>query len=215
MTAYARVTVRGLKPPQRSEVLELLKRYSVKFWDAFDLGGKMMAARFALCVHVARATTRSSTRILGHEHARSLSSDTDFSGIKERTLVAVKPDGVQRRLIGEVIKRFEQRGFRLVGLKMLPVWEGHNVVRSSRMLVGSTDPAEAAPGTIRGDFSVHISSHHEGPWLEAKLDLKIKITTQTHRYSQEHPFIQSVKGAALTCFSYYGKETVINTCISP
>uniref|UniRef100_A0A671RYP7 Nucleoside diphosphate kinase n=1 Tax=Sinocyclocheilus anshuiensis TaxID=1608454 RepID=A0A671RYP7_9TELE len=117
----------------------------------------MMAARFALCVHVARATTRSSTCILGHEHARSLSSDTDFSGIKERTLVAVKPDGVQRRLIGEVIKRFEQRGFRLVGLKMLQVWEGHNVVRSSRMLVGSTDPAEAAPGTIRGDFSVHIS----------------------------------------------------------
>uniref|UniRef100_A0A673K3A8 Nucleoside diphosphate kinase n=1 Tax=Sinocyclocheilus rhinocerous TaxID=307959 RepID=A0A673K3A8_9TELE len=118
---------------------------------------KMMAARFALCVHVARAATRSSTRVLGHGLARSLSSDTDFSGIKERTLVAVKPDGVQRRLIGEVIKRFEQRGFRLVGLKMLQVWEGHNVVRSSRMLVGDTDPAEAALGTIRGDFSVHIS----------------------------------------------------------
>lgn len=45
----------------------------------------------------------------------------DFPGIKERTLVAVKPDGVQRRLIGEIIKRFEQRGFRLVGLKMLQV----------------------------------------------------------------------------------------------
>uniref|UniRef100_A0A9J7X005 Nucleoside diphosphate kinase n=1 Tax=Cyprinus carpio carpio TaxID=630221 RepID=A0A9J7X005_CYPCA len=117
----------------------------------------MMAARFALCFHVARAATRSSTRVLGHGHARSLSSDTDFSGIKERTLVAVKPDGVQRRLIGEVIKRFEQRGFRLVGLKMLQVWEGHNVVRSTRMLVGCTDPAEAAPGTIRGDFSVHVS----------------------------------------------------------
>uniref|UniRef100_A0A8C2J372 Nucleoside diphosphate kinase n=1 Tax=Cyprinus carpio TaxID=7962 RepID=A0A8C2J372_CYPCA len=118
---------------------------------------KMMAARFALCVHVARAATWSPKRVLGHGLARSLSSDTDFSGIKERTLVAVKPDGVQRRLIGEVIKRFEQRGFRLVGLKMLQVWEGHNVVRSSRMLVGDTDPAEAAPGTIRGDFSVHIS----------------------------------------------------------
>lgn len=152
----------------------------------------MMAVRFALSVHhVARAATRSSTRALGHGHARSLSSDSDFSGIKERTLVAVKPDGVQRRLIGEVIKRYEQRGFRLVGLKMLQasdkllaqhyvslqkkpfyssllyymtsgpivamVWEGHNVVRSSRMLVGDTDPAEAAPGTIRGDFSVHIS----------------------------------------------------------
>uniref|UniRef100_A0A671TA31 Nucleoside diphosphate kinase n=1 Tax=Sinocyclocheilus anshuiensis TaxID=1608454 RepID=A0A671TA31_9TELE len=118
---------------------------------------KMMAARFALCVHVARAATRSSTRVLGQGLARSLSSDTAFQQVKERTLVAVKPDGVQRRLIGEVIKRFEQRGFRLVGLKMLQVWEGHNVVRSSRMLVGDTDPAEAAMGTIRGDFSVHIS----------------------------------------------------------
>ncbi|XP_056117711.1 nucleoside diphosphate kinase A-like [Rhinichthys klamathensis goyatoka] len=152
---------------------------------------KMMFVRFALGVHGARAATRSSTRALGHGHARSLSSDTDLSGFKERTLVAVKPDGVQRRLIGDVIKRFEQRGFRLVGLKMLQasdkllaqhyislrkkpfyssllyymtsgpvvamVWEGHNVVRSSRMLVGDTDPADASPGTIRGDFSVHIS----------------------------------------------------------
>ncbi|XP_053551271.1 nucleoside diphosphate kinase, mitochondrial [Bombina bombina] len=109
----------------------------------------------------------------------------------ERTLVAVKPDGVQRRLVGEVIKRFEQRGFKLVGLKLLQaseailaehyhdlrrkpfypslirymasgpvvamVWEGHNVVRSSRMMVGDTDSAQAKPGTIRGDFSVHIS----------------------------------------------------------
>lgn len=49
----------------------------------------------------------------------------DLSGIKERTLVAVKPDGVQRRLIGDVIKRFEQRGFRLVGLKMLQVRDSH------------------------------------------------------------------------------------------
>ncbi|XP_056117710.1 nucleoside diphosphate kinase A-like [Rhinichthys klamathensis goyatoka] len=152
---------------------------------------KMMFVRFALGVHGARAATRSSTRALGHGHVRSLSSDTDLSGIKERTLVAVKPDGVQRRLIGDVIKRFEQRGFRLVGLKMLQasdkllaqhyislrkkpfyssllyymtsgpvvamVWEGHNVVRSSRMLVGDTNPADASPGTIRGDFSVHIS----------------------------------------------------------
>ncbi|XP_051742134.1 nucleoside diphosphate kinase, mitochondrial isoform X3 [Ctenopharyngodon idella] len=117
----------------------------------------MMAVRLALCVHVARAATRTSTRALGLGHARSFSSDTDFLGIKERTLVAVKPDGVQRRLIGDVIKRFEKKGFRLVGLKMLQVWEGHNVVKSTRMLVGDTDPAEAAPGTIRGDFSVHIS----------------------------------------------------------
>ncbi|KAJ9464735.1 Nucleoside diphosphate kinase [Diplonema papillatum] len=37
----------------------------------------------------------------------------------ERTFVAVKPDGVQRCLVGEVIKRFEQKGFKLVGMKMI------------------------------------------------------------------------------------------------
>ncbi|OBS74376.1 hypothetical protein A6R68_15082 [Neotoma lepida] len=103
---------------------------------------------------------------------------------QERTLVAVKPDGVQRRLVGTVIQRFERRGFKLVGMKMLQVsafgpsymssgpvvamvqqgrgngtgvWEGHNVVHISRIMIGHTDSMEAAPGTIRGDFSVHIS----------------------------------------------------------
>ncbi|KAM6166180.1 nucleoside diphosphate kinase, mitochondrial [Erethizon dorsatum] len=110
---------------------------------------------------------------------------------QERTLVAVKPDGVQRRLVGTVIQRFERRGFKLVGMKMLQapenilaehyqdlqrkpfypalisymssgpvvamVWEGYNVVRASRAMIGHTDSTEAAPGTIRGDFSIHIS----------------------------------------------------------
>lgn len=40
---------------------------------------------------------------------------------RERTLIVVKPDGVQRRLVGRIIQRFEQRGFKLVGLKMLQV----------------------------------------------------------------------------------------------
>uniref|UniRef100_A0A8D2DNI1 Nucleoside diphosphate kinase n=1 Tax=Sciurus vulgaris TaxID=55149 RepID=A0A8D2DNI1_SCIVU len=79
------------------------------------------------------------------------------SWTQERTLVAVKPDGVQRRLIGAVIQRFERRGFKLVGMKMLQVWEGYNVVRTSRAMIGHTDSTEAAPGTIRGDFSIHIS----------------------------------------------------------
>lgn len=39
----------------------------------------------------------------------------------ERTLVIVKPDGVQRGLIGEVLKRLETRGLKLVGLKMMSV----------------------------------------------------------------------------------------------
>jgi nucleoside-diphosphate kinase len=37
----------------------------------------------------------------------------------ERTFVMVKPDGVERRLVGEIIRRFEARGLRLIGLKML------------------------------------------------------------------------------------------------
>ncbi|XP_017658139.2 nucleoside diphosphate kinase, mitochondrial isoform X2 [Nannospalax galili] len=76
---------------------------------------------------------------------------------QERTLVAVKPDGVQRRLVGTVIQRFERRGFKLVGMKMLQVWEGYNVVHISRAMIGHTDSTRATPGTIRGDFSVHIS----------------------------------------------------------
>ncbi|KAM3597586.1 uncharacterized protein V6R79_006476 [Siganus canaliculatus] len=110
---------------------------------------------------------------------------------KERTLIVVKPDGVQRRLIGQIIHRFEQRGFKLVGLKMLQVsedllsqhycqlrtkpfypsllhymtsspvvvmaWEGHKVIQTSRTMVGHTDPAEAQAGTVRGDFSFHVS----------------------------------------------------------
>ncbi|XP_006103733.1 nucleoside diphosphate kinase, mitochondrial [Myotis lucifugus] len=113
------------------------------------------------------------------------------SWTRERTLVAVKPDGVQRRLVGDVIRRFERRGFKLVGMKMIQapesilaehyhdlqrkpfypalisymssgpvvamVWEGPNVVCTSRAMIGHTDSAEAAPGTIRGDFSFHIS----------------------------------------------------------
>ncbi|XP_030262889.1 nucleoside diphosphate kinase, mitochondrial [Sparus aurata] len=119
---------------------------------------------------------------------RSLSS---VPGVRERTLIAIKPDGVQRRLVGQIIQRFEQRGFKLVGLKMLQVsddllsqhygqlrtkpfypgllqymtsgpvvamvWEGYKVIESSRMMVGHTNPAEAQPGTVRGDFSIHVS----------------------------------------------------------
>ncbi|KAM6905344.1 nucleoside diphosphate kinase, mitochondrial [Xenentodon cancila] len=116
---------------------------------------------------------------------------TDVPDVRQRTLIAVKPDGVQRRLVGQIIQRFEQRGFKLVGLKMLKasedllsehycelrtkpfyhsllsymtsgpvvvmVWEGHNVVQTSRVMVGHTNPAEAQTGTVRGDFSIHVS----------------------------------------------------------
>ena len=107
----------------------------------------------------------------------------------ERTFVMIKPDGVQRGLIGEVVKRFEQKGFKLVAAKLMApskeiaethyaehrekpffgelvsfitsgpvfamVWEGDNIISVSRSMIGKTNPAEAAPGTIRGDFAVH------------------------------------------------------------
>ncbi|MEQ2296452.1 Nucleoside diphosphate kinase, mitochondrial [Ameca splendens] len=119
------------------------------------------------------------------------SKSTGLPDVRERTLVAIKPDGVQRRLVGQIIQRFEQRGFKLVGLKMLQasqdvlsehycnlrtkpfynnvvrymtsgplvvmVWEGHNVVQTSRTMVGHTNPAQAQAGTVRGDFSIHVS----------------------------------------------------------
>ncbi|NXJ98108.1 NDKM protein, partial [Corythaixoides concolor] len=111
--------------------------------------------------------------------------------LQEKTLVLVKPDAVQRRLVGNVIQRFERRGFKLVAMKLLQadqglldkhyqqlrqkpfypellaymtsgplvamVWEGYNVVKSTRTMVGDTNSAVAAAGTIRGDFSMHVS----------------------------------------------------------
>ncbi|XP_035939231.2 nucleoside diphosphate kinase 3 isoform X2 [Halichoerus grypus] len=114
-------------------------------------------------------------------------------GVHERTFLAVKPDGVQRRLVGEIVRRFERKGFKLVALKLVQasdellrehyaelrerpfygrlvdymgsgpvvamVWQGLDVVRASRTLIGATDPADAAPGTIRGDFCVEVGKN--------------------------------------------------------
>lgn len=108
----------------------------------------------------------------------------------ERTLILVKPDGVQRGLIGEIIRRFEDRGLKLIGLKFIlmseelakkhyaihlgkpfydslvsyitsgpvvaMVWEGINAISAARSTMGATNPVEAAPGTIRGDFGMEI-----------------------------------------------------------
>ncbi|XP_061233249.1 nucleoside diphosphate kinase [Neopsephotus bourkii] len=108
----------------------------------------------------------------------------------ERTFIAVKPDGVQRGLVGEIIKRFEQKGFRLVAMKLVHasedllkqhyidlkdrpfypglvkymnsgpvvamVWEGLNVVKTGRVMLGETNPADSKPGTIRGDFCIQV-----------------------------------------------------------
>lgn len=108
----------------------------------------------------------------------------------ERTFLAIKPDGVQRGLVGEIISRFEAKGFKLVGMKLMTasrelaeqhydvhkekpffaglvnfitsspvvamVWEGDGVVASARKIIGATNPLNAEPGTIRGDFAVNV-----------------------------------------------------------
>ncbi|QDS69020.1 nucleoside diphosphate kinase [Venturia effusa] len=108
----------------------------------------------------------------------------------EQTFIAIKPDGVQRGLIGPIITRFEQRGFKLVAIKLMTaskehlethyedlsskpffaglvtymasgpicamVWEGRDAVKTGRVLLGATNPAASAPGTIRGDFAIDV-----------------------------------------------------------
>ena len=108
----------------------------------------------------------------------------------ETTLILIKPDGVQRALIGEIISRIEQKGLKIRGMKLMNVTEeiagrhyeehvdrpffgslvdfitsspvvamavaGDNAVQVMRTIMGSTNPQEADPGTIRGDFGMTI-----------------------------------------------------------
>jgi len=106
----------------------------------------------------------------------------------ERTLVIVKPDGVQRGLAGAITSRFERRGLRIAAMKLMQipldlaeqlyavhkgkrfyepllqyitsgpvvvmVLEGRDVIETVRRTMGATNPAQAAPGTIRADFAL-------------------------------------------------------------
>jgi nucleoside-diphosphate kinase len=111
----------------------------------------------------------------------------------EQTLVIVKPDGVRRRLIGEVIGRIEAKGYGIKEMKMFQiddalakehyaehtdkpffedlvqfitsgpvvamVVQGEDVVRGMRQIMGATNPLDAAPGSIRGDFAMAITQN--------------------------------------------------------
>ena len=108
----------------------------------------------------------------------------------ERSLIILKPDAVQRGLIGPILTRLEQRGLKLAGLKLMRIDDalarrhygvhegkpffaglveyitsgpvlvavvtGKNVIATVRNTVGATNPSQAAPGTIRGDYAVEI-----------------------------------------------------------
>ena len=106
----------------------------------------------------------------------------------ERTLVLVKPDGVQRLLVGRILARFEERGLKLVqvdrrlaeqhyavhrgkpffeglldfitsGPLVALALEGPNAIANVRSMVGATRPHEAAPGSIRGDLAVETAQN--------------------------------------------------------
>ncbi len=100
----------------------------------------------------------------------------------------VKPDGVQRGLVGKILQRIEEKGFKIVAMKLtnMPqekakehyaehvgkkfyqdlvdfitsgpsvsmVIEGRGAITAMRKLNGATNPAEAAPGTLRGDYGI-------------------------------------------------------------
>lgn len=111
----------------------------------------------------------------------------------ESTFVMVKPDGVRRGLVGEIISRFERKGLMLDRMRMLTIdeelagrhyaehtekpffgelvafitsgpvvamqWTGESAVSVARTLMGPTNPAEAPPGTIRGDYGLIITEN--------------------------------------------------------
>lgn len=111
----------------------------------------------------------------------------------EKTFLMIKPDGVQRNLIGTIVSRLENKGFKIVGAKLMkvseelakthygehserpffgelvdfitsgPVFamvlEGENAIKVARTVVGATNPAEATPGTIRGDFGLTVGKN--------------------------------------------------------
>jgi nucleoside-diphosphate kinase len=125
----------------------------------------------------------------------------------QRTLSIIKPDGVSKKLIGEVARTFESAGFRIAAMKMkrlsrpeaegfyyvhkerpffpelvdfmisgpivIMVLEGDNVILKNREIMGATDPAEAAEGTIRKKWAdskqnniVHGSDSEESARFE-------------------------------------------------
>ena len=113
--------------------------------------------------------------------------------MSERTLVLVKPDGVRRGLVGEVVGRLERKGLTLVALQMRTldrataeqhyaehaerpffgelvefitsaplvamVLEGPRAIVATRTLMGVTDPVQALPGSLRGDYALEIGQN--------------------------------------------------------
>ncbi|GMA99276.1 nucleoside-diphosphate kinase [Pelosinus sp. IPA-1] len=131
----------------------------------------------------------------------------------EKTLILLKPDAVIKGVCGQIIDRFEKRGFKIIGLKMLQlskelaethyqdhrnkpffqelvtfiisgpliamVISGENSIKTARTMMGVTNPLDAAPGTIRGDFALNVRNNiiHGSDSLEsAKKEIRTFFT---------------------------------------
>ena len=113
--------------------------------------------------------------------------------VVENTFIMVKPDGVRRGLIADVIGRLEAKGLTLENMRMLTIdaelaarhyaehvdkpfygdlvefitsgsvvameWSGDNAIAAARTIMGPTNPIEAQPGTIRGDYATEITEN--------------------------------------------------------
>jgi len=143
--------------------------------------------------------------------------------MRERTLILVKPDGLQRGLAGEIISRLESRGLRIVGLRMLQVdealakrhyaehegkpffggligyitsspiiaavLEGTRAIEVVRKTMGGTNPADAEPGTIRGDLGLELGRNlihgSDGPESAAREIALFFDESQTFDYERD------------------------------
>lgn len=135
----------------------------------------------------------------------------------------IKPDGVQRGYIGQLIDRFEKKGFKLLAMKLYKpaketleehyqdlkerpffkdlinnmlmgpvvcmVWQGLQVIKTGRTMLGATNPLNSAPGTIRGDYNIetrwnciHGSDSVESAEREIKLWFK---DDEIHKYFRD------------------------------
>uniref|UniRef100_A0A915AX21 Nucleoside diphosphate kinase n=1 Tax=Parascaris univalens TaxID=6257 RepID=A0A915AX21_PARUN len=178
------------KDPKNNSSLSLLSslRCTLEMWNLVHASSVLLcvAELYGCCFATALTCCEDKCSDEAHTTGKKR-SDLEMSK-NERTFIAIKPDAVQRGLIGKVITRFEERGYKLVGMKMVHatrqhlevhyqelkdkpffktlidymssgpvvamVWEGLDVVKQGRLMLGATNPLASNPGTIRGDYSI-------------------------------------------------------------
>ena len=165
---------------------------------AYEQSGKYLAAASLRMAHSTQSASRSlnmswmscvaGSVALIAGGAMTMPLISHAASPNERSFIMIKPDGVHRSLISDIIGRFERRGFKLVGIKILVpstqlagqhydehkerpffpklvnflssgavvamVWEGTDVIKTGRTMIGATNPLASPLGSIRGDYGI-------------------------------------------------------------